>query len=68
MKCLFRFPVVFALSLFALNFVVCSLTLHETKEAPFRLGESIIRYGEEMERTEKDLQVLDRKNVRPNIL
>jgi len=69
MKLLVRFPLVFALASFVLNFVVCSFGPHDKTEGPFRFGESIIRYGEEMERMEKyQPSAFDEKETRSNLL
>ncbi|TGL58170.1 hypothetical protein EHQ58_12380 [Leptospira ognonensis] len=69
MKMIVRVPLVFALSSFALNFLVCSLAHRDNADAPFRLGESIIRYGEEMERGESyPPAVFGEKNSRANLL
>lgn len=69
MKLWIRFPLVLALSSFALNFLVCSFAHRENPDAPFRLGESIIRYGEEMERGESfPPAAFGEKNTRANLL
>lgn len=64
-----RIPLVFAISSFVLNFLVCSFVHRDKAEGPFRLGESIIRYGEEMERMEKyHPSAFDEKGTRSNLL
>jgi hypothetical protein len=69
MKWLIRFPLVLALSSFALNFLVCSFVHRDKAEGPFRLGESIIRYGEEMERIETNHPaVFGERGSRSNLL
>ncbi|MDZ4725735.1 MAG: hypothetical protein SH817_06240 [Leptospira sp.] len=58
MKLFFSFPYVLVLSLLVINFWVCSFAHREKTEGPFRLGESIIRYGEELERNEKSSPII----------
>ncbi|WP_108974694.1 hypothetical protein [Leptospira ryugenii] len=51
MKWLVRFPLVLLFTAIAFNFWVCRLAVHDSLDGRFRLGEKIIRYGEEVDRS-----------------
>ncbi|BDA79364.1 hypothetical protein LPTSP3_g22940 [Leptospira kobayashii] len=45
-----RLPLFLSLLFFGVNFVLCAWTHMEKPEGPFRLGDAIIRYAEELEK------------------
>ncbi|TGN20181.1 hypothetical protein [Leptospira idonii] len=45
-----RLPLVLSLVFFSVNFLVCSFSYREKNDERFRLGDSIIRYAEELDK------------------